>query len=62
MALFHSDFQDARDRYREALSLYRKVGDVLGEANVLQRLGDLAQALSDPAVARSRYEEALNLY
>jgi tetratricopeptide (TPR) repeat protein len=62
MALFQRDAQEARTRYREALSLYRKVGDALGEANVLQRLGDLAHALSDPAAARSLYEEALRLY
>jgi hypothetical protein len=42
--------------------LYRRVGDVLGEANCIQRLGDIALARSDHAAARPRYEEALKLY
>ncbi len=44
------------------LPLYRKVGDVLGEANCIQSLGDFARARSDHEGARARYEEALALY
>ena len=34
----------ARRRYEEALPLYRKVGDVLGEANCIKSLGDIDEA------------------
>ena len=52
----------ARERYEDALPLYRRVGDVLGEANCIQRLGDIALARSDHDQARERYEDALPLY
>jgi hypothetical protein len=38
------------------------VGDVLGEANCILSLGDIALARSDQETARARYEEALRLY
>ena len=38
----------ARERYEEALPLYRRVGDVLGEANCIQSLGDIALATLGP--------------
>jgi tetratricopeptide (TPR) repeat protein len=44
------------------LPLYRRVGDVLGEANCIRSLGDLALGHSDHAAAQARYEEALPLY
>ena len=37
-----SDHDGARERYEAALPLYRRVGDVLGEANCILRLGDIA--------------------
>jgi hypothetical protein len=39
--------------YEEALPLYRKVGDLLGEANCLKSLGDIARARSDHNGART---------
>ena len=60
--LRRSDHEAARQRYEEALPLYRKVGDLQGEANCIQRLGDLALARSDHDGARQRFEEALPLY
>ena len=52
----------ARQRYEAALALYRKVGDVLGEANCIKSLGDIALRRSDHEAARQRYEAALPLY
>ena len=51
-----------RDRYEEARPLYQRVGDVLGEANCIQSLGDIALARSQHDEARARYEEARPLY
>jgi len=62
IALERSDPDTARERYDEALPLYRRVGNVLGEANCIQGLGDIALEGSDPDTARARYEDALTLY
>jgi tetratricopeptide (TPR) repeat protein len=45
-----------------AADRFSDVGDVLGEANCLWRLGDIAIYRSDHDGARRRYEEALPLY
>ena len=57
-----SDHDGARERYEAALPLYRRVGDVLGEANCIQGLGDIALARSDHDGARELFNEALGLY
>jgi tetratricopeptide (TPR) repeat protein len=62
IALAHSDHDTARKRYEEAMPLYRKVGDVLGEANCISSLGDIALERSEHDTARERYEEAMPLY
>ncbi len=62
MALRRSDHEAARSRYEEALPLYRRVGDILGEANCISGLGGVAARRSDHEASRSRYEEALPLY
>jgi|GEM_PF-3947400 len=62
IALRRSDQDLARQRYEQALSLYRKVGGLLGEANSIKSLGDIALARSDHDAARQRYEQALPLY
>ena len=49
-------------RIKQALPLYQQVGDVLGEANCIQSLGDIALPRSDHDTARAAYEEALPLY
>ena len=43
-----------RPRYEQALPLYRQVGDILGEANCIQSLGDIALERSDHEGARAR--------
>jgi len=57
-----SDHEGARERYEAALPLYRKADYVLGEANCIQRLGDIALRRSDHDRARERFEAALPLY
>jgi hypothetical protein len=48
--------------YEDALPLYRHVGAVLGEANCMLGLGDIALERSDHEGARASYESALSLY
>ena len=56
------DHAEAETALAEARALYRRVGSVLGEANCIQRLGDIALRRSDHDAARTRYEEALPLF
>ena len=62
VALKRSDQETARDQFKAALPLYRKVGSVLGEANCLQSLGDIAEKKDDIAAALRLWNEALALY
>lgn len=62
IALQRLDYDVARGRYEEALPLYRRVGDVLGETNCIWRLGDSALGRLDHDTAQSRYEQALEHY
>ncbi len=48
--------------YRQALDLFRQVGDRLGEANVLLATGDLSRRSQDYAQAWQCYMQAQNHY
>src|SRR5207245_2667155 len=52
----------ARAAYTEAQSLYKAIEDRLGEAGVLQGLGDLEHKLGRNAAARTAYAQARSLY
>ena len=53
---------EARTAYTEARSLFKAVGDRLGEANVLRGLGELESKLSRNDEARTAYTEARSLF
>lgn len=57
-----SETARAESSFEKAKKLYREVGAVLGEANCIRSLGDIALARSKHDEARERYEEALELY
>src|SRR3954470_2749158 len=61
-ALCHSYHDAAHKAYEHALPLSRKVGDLLGEANCISSLGEIALGRSDHDAARKAYEDALPLY
>lgn len=56
-----SDYDAAQAGYEQAL-LYQQAGSVLGEANCIHSLGDIAMRRSDDEGARTRFEQALQLY
>jgi len=52
----------ARERYQEALTIYRDIGSRLGDANCIRELGDIHSSLSELPQARERYQKALTIY
>jgi tetratricopeptide (TPR) repeat protein len=62
MAQQRSDHATATAKYEQAFSLYEQVGDLLGQANCIQSLGDIALQRSQGAEAKKHFEAALTLY
>lgn len=62
IALGHTDQEAARDHFRSARSLYRRIGYVPGEADCIWGLGSLAALRSDHNQACQQFEAALLLY
>jgi tetratricopeptide (TPR) repeat protein len=56
------DNHTAKARLHKALTLFRRVGDMLGEAICIWRLGNIAWLRSDHDTARARYQQALPLF
>jgi len=59
---YGSEMQAALASYEQALTLFRQVGDRLGEANVLQAMGDVQQFRKEMQAALASYEQALTLF
>ena len=57
-----SDRATAAAQFEQAQALYRRVGDIPGEANCIFSLGGIASARSDHATAAAQFDEALALY
>jgi tetratricopeptide (TPR) repeat protein len=57
-----SDDDYAGPQYEQATQRYQQAADVLGEADRIKGLGDIALVRSDHDSARSWYEQALALY
>ncbi|MGH8932250.1 MAG: tetratricopeptide repeat protein, partial [Egibacteraceae bacterium] len=55
-------YDEASERYEQALPIYRQIGDRLGEANTLVSRGRLAIASGQRARAVSEMTEAIRIY
>ncbi|WP_280382751.1 ATP-binding protein [Nocardia wallacei] len=56
------NFADAADLHRQALALYRELGNRLGQANALGNLGIVHQRTGDHTDAADLQQQALGLY
>ncbi len=62
IALAGGDHEETQRRYEDSLPIFREADSRLGEANSIQRLGEIAQSKGDPATARARFGSALEIY
>jgi tetratricopeptide (TPR) repeat protein len=56
------EYGEARERYAQALPIYREIGARLGEANCHFGLADLERAAGNYAAAEELYYQALAIY
>jgi tetratricopeptide (TPR) repeat protein len=56
------EYGAARERYEEALPLFRRIGDQLGEAKCIGSLGNVYLRLGATETARNMYSEALSIF
>ena len=54
--------EEAADQYRESAAIRREIGDLWGEARVLQFLGLTLQHSQDGDAARACWQEALTIF
>jgi len=59
---YSAGWDAAIESYRQALTLFRAVGDRLGEANTLQAIGDVHNFRKDMDAALDTYQQALTLF
>ncbi|MBV8279935.1 MAG: tetratricopeptide repeat protein, partial [Verrucomicrobia bacterium] len=62
IALRRADYNFAQQRFEKALQLFKRVGDVEGEANCIHRLGDASLERCEHDTASRRYQQALTLF
>ena len=58
IALFRSNYRQARSSFTRALELYRIAGSVIGEASCIRSLGDVDLLSSNFEAARTAYRQA----
>jgi tetratricopeptide (TPR) repeat protein len=57
-----AEYVQARERYEEALPIYRDIGARLGEANCIKSLGDVHVEVGDEAAALAAWQAAYAQY
>ena len=57
-----AEYAAARERYEQALPIYRAIGDRLGEANAIYSLGEIARLQQDFTTASTCYHDVLRIY
>jgi tetratricopeptide (TPR) repeat protein len=60
--ILQHDYITTQDLYNQALKIYRKNVDSLGEANTLQAIGDIQQRLYENTEALNNYQSAIEIY
>jgi DNA-binding winged helix-turn-helix (wHTH) protein/tetratricopeptide (TPR) repeat protein/TolB-like protein len=61
-AITHTDAPESIGLYQQAQTIFRKVGSEKGEADTLNNLGNIYEALGDPATAEKMLRQALDIY
>ena len=62
VALSQDRYEQAGERYEQALPIYRQIGARLGEANTLLSMGRLARQTGDEAQMKASLRQAESIY